>query len=105
MTLDVGVFPGRRRQGHKPPPPIRMLIPEEMHFFNADAHGYLIQLQALELVDALQVEQIIERCFLMGLSRVELDDLKMVVSQFLLGKELGTFDTDAVYYPGNDRLN
>ena len=87
------------------PPAVRFLIAEELNFFSPEAHGYLIQLQMLGIISALQVEQIIERCFLLGMGKAGIDDVKTVVSQMLLGKEVGTFDTDAVYYPGNDMLN
>ena len=68
-------------------------------------YGYLLQLQTLRLMNALQTEQIIEKCFLMGVGKISVDDLKIIAAQFLLGKEPGTFDTDAVYYPGNDIIN
>lgn len=104
-TLDMKAFQGWKRRDRSTTPALRILIPEELSFFSKEAYGYLIQLQVLGLIDALKVEQIIERCFLMGMGKVGIDDVKTVVSQFLLGKELGTFDTDAVFYPGNDKLN
>jgi uncharacterized protein Smg (DUF494 family) len=86
-------------------PSLRILISEEQNFFTAEAYGYLIQLQSLGIVNALQVEQIIERCFLMGMNRVDVEGLKSVISQILLGKEIGNYNTDSVYHPGNDRIN
>lgn len=86
-------------------PSMRVLISEELNFFSPESYGYLIHLQSLGILSPLMVEQVIERCFVMGLGRVELDDLKVVVSQALLGKDLGKHNTDAIYHPGNDRLN
>ncbi len=105
MNLNDDQFPASARKGAKQPPSLRVLIADELNFFSPEAYGYLIQLQTLGIVNALQVEQIIERCFLMGFGRIDIHEIKTVVSQILLGRELGTFDTDAVYYPGNDKLN
>jgi len=104
MNLNDDQFPAARTKG-KSQPSLRVLIADELHFFTPAAYGYLIQLQTLGIANALQVEQIIERCFLMGFGRIDINEIKTVVSQILLGRELGTFDTDAVYYPGNDKLN
>lgn len=93
------------RSRKNPPPSLRTLISEELNYFTPAAHGCLIQLQTLGILNALQVEQVIERCFLAGISQADIDEVKMVVSQFLLGKELRGFDTDAVYHPGNDKVN
>ncbi len=105
MNLNDAHISSSRQKGAKTPPSLRVLIADELSFFTPEAYGYLIQLQTLSIVNALQVEQIIERCFLMGFGRIDMDAIKTVVSQILLGRELGTFDTDAVYYPGNDKLN
>ncbi len=85
--------------------PFRMLIEEERNFFSPEAYGYLIQLQSLKMVNVLQVEQIIETCFMLGHTYVELNDMKTVVSEILLGKKIGTLGTDSVYHPGNDKIN
>lgn len=105
MNLSKDLVGATRRPGTKPPPPMRVLIGEELKLFTPPAHGYLIQLQTLGLVSALQVEQIIERCFMSGHPHIGIDEVKAVASQILLGKEPGTFQTDAVYHPGNDHLN
>lgn len=97
--------PDASKASRHSPPSLRILISEEQNFFTPEAYGYLIQLQSLGIVNPLQVEHIIERCFLMGLNRVGVEDLKTVVSQILLGKEIGNFNTDSVYHPGNDRIN
>ncbi len=86
-------------------PSLRYLTPEEQVFFSKEAYGYLIQLQSLRILDPLRVEHIIEYSVLGGLDKVDLENLKSITAQVLLGKEIGTFNTDAVYHPGNDRIN
>ncbi len=87
------------------PPALRTLTTDELNFFTPEAYGYLIQIQLLGIVTPLQIEQIIDRCFFMGITRIDVKDVKVVVTQILLGKRVGTFDTNAVYYPGNDKIN
>ena len=86
-------------------PSLRILVAEELSFFTPEAYGYLIQLQTLGIIVPMQVEQVIERCFFMGLTRIDVDELKSIVFQILLGKETGTIKTKTVYHPGNDKLN
>lgn len=84
---------------------LRLLNPEEMHFFTPKAYGYLIELQAWGIIKPLQVEQIIERCLIMGITHIDIEEIKTIVSQILLGEELSSFETDSIYYPGNDWVN
>jgi len=65
----------------------------------------LIQIQKLKLVSPLQMEHILDRCLMMGMELVTLEDVKSVTTQILLGKETGFSDTDALYYPGNDKIH
>ncbi len=105
MNLNKDMLGTARKPGTRPLPALRVLVAEELTFFTPPAHGYLIQLQTLGLAGALQIEQIIERCFLTGFPHIDIEEVKAIASQVLLGKEPGTFKTDAVYYPGNDNLN
>ena len=92
-------------------PSLRLLSSEEMNFFSSEAYGYLIQVQALSIVGPLQIEQIIERCYVMGLSTIEVEDIKTIVSQILLGKEPSSLSvnktgrSEVMYHPGNDMIN
>lgn len=104
-NLNKEPAPSASKSLPRPTPSIRVLISEEQNFFTPAAYGYLIQLQSLGILNPLQVEQIIERCFLMGMNRVDMEEIKTVVSQILLGKEVGNFKTDSVYHPGNDKVN
>ncbi len=93
-----------KTQGKKLPS-LRILVAEELNFFTTEAYGYLIQLQTLGIIGPMQVEQIIERCFFMGLARIDVEELKSIVFQVLLGKEMGSIYNKTVYHPGNDKLN
>ncbi|MGH1365694.1 MAG: DUF494 family protein [Calditrichia bacterium] len=110
-NFDESQGPLQNLENAKNMPSLRLLSAEEMNFFSPEAYGYLIQVQALSIVSPLQIEQIIERCFLMGLSRIETEDIKTVVSQILLGKEPGglgsenTGRSEVMYHPGNDKIN
>ncbi|NIS37888.1 DUF494 domain-containing protein, partial [Candidatus Saccharibacteria bacterium] len=69
---------------------MRTLTTDELNFFTPEAYGYLIQIQLLGIVTPLQIEQIIDRCFFMGITRIDVKDVKVVVTQILLGKRVGT---------------
>jgi len=61
--------------------PLRVLSRYEKEFFSADAYGFLIQLQILGIVSIFQLELIIDRCLMLGLDPVSLDDVKTISSQ------------------------
>jgi uncharacterized protein Smg (DUF494 family) len=84
---------------------IRFLEPEEQQFISAEAYGYLVSLQELRLLDPLQVEQVLERSFMTGAEKIKVEDLRKIVMQTLIGKELKSFETDAIFHPGNNEVN
>ncbi|KPL07090.1 hypothetical protein AMJ86_05970 [bacterium SM23_57] len=70
----------------------RVLHDVERMVLTPDAYGYLLQLKHLGLIDALELEQIIERSLLMGIARVGLDDIKIIVASFLFDHDSTTGD-------------
>ena len=66
----------------------RVLHDVERMVLTTEAYGHLLQLKHLGLIDAMELEQIIERALLMGTTRVSLDDIKIIVASYL-------FDYDA----------
>jgi uncharacterized protein Smg (DUF494 family) len=66
----------------------RVLHEVERMVLTPESYGYLLQLKHLGLIDALELEQIIERSLLMGNGRIGIDDLKIIVASYL-------FDYDA----------
>ncbi len=89
----------------KETPSIRILLPEEMRFFTKEAYGYLIQLQSLGVLNALQIEPVIERCFLMGGQAVDVEELRSIISQVLMEDRKDPSATNSVFSPGNDKIN
>lgn len=86
-------------------PPLRFLSPAESTYFSAEAYAYLIQLQRLLIITPLQAEQIIEHCYMIGLNRIELEDLKSITFQYLLQRHPGINRSNMFYHPGNDKIN
>jgi uncharacterized protein Smg (DUF494 family) len=65
----------------------RVLHDVEHQYVAADAHGYLIQMTHLSILDQADVEEIIERCMLLGNLNVGMDEIKMLVATHLLEKD------------------
>lgn len=65
----------------------RVLHEVERQYVSADAHGYLIQMTHLGILDQGDVEEIIERCMLLGNLNVGMDEIKMHVATHLLEKD------------------
>jgi uncharacterized protein Smg (DUF494 family) len=65
----------------------RVLHDVERQYVAADAHGYLIQMSHLGILDQADVEEIIERCMLLGNLNVGMDEIKMLVATHLLEKD------------------
>ncbi len=84
---------------------LRMLNGFEKKMFSSEAHGFLLQIQKLGLVSASQIEQIIDRCMMIGMEGISLEEVKAVTVQFLIGKETGFADTNAVFHPGNETIH
>jgi uncharacterized protein Smg (DUF494 family) len=71
----------------------RVLHDVERLVLTTDAYGYLLQMKHLGLIDAMEMEQIIERSLLMGNTRVGLDDIKIIVASYLFDSESVNGDT------------
>ncbi len=95
-------FPGTAdREGLR----LRLLTPIERKIFSREAQGLLIQFQQLGLLKPAQVEQIIDRCFMFGLDRVEVEDIKLILMQVLLGKETPSFNGKPLFFPIKDTVH
>lgn len=86
-------------------PNVRILNPVERKIFSKEAHGLLFQYQVLGLLNATQVEQIIDRCFMFGMEKVGVEELKAVVAPMLLGKETAYEGSHAIFSPGNEKIH
>lgn len=84
---------------------LRLLDNFERSIFSQDAYSFLIQLQQLRLVTYAQLEQIIDRCMMFGLDRIEYDEVRNIAFQFLMGNEGEDRGARATFYPGNDSIH
>lgn len=73
------------------PNSFRVLHEVEKMIIVPEAHGYLIQLKELGIVDETEMEQMIERALMLGTSRVALEDMKAIVASSLFSPE-GLFE-------------
>jgi uncharacterized protein Smg (DUF494 family) len=67
------------------PKSFRVLHDFERIFISADAYGYLLQLSALGLVSAEEVERIIERAVLTSIPNMKVEEMKPLVGEVLFG--------------------
>jgi len=79
---------------------VRVLHPVERIMLNADAYGYLLNLEQLGFVDADQIETIIERALSSGKSEITIQDVKMVIASLVAESEHSEWMTFSV--PGTD---
>lgn len=59
----------------------------ERAVLSTEAHGYIIQLKELGIIDELDVEELLERALMLGTSEVEVDDIKSIVATLLIRDE------------------
>ena len=65
----------------------RMLSDIERLVVSAKAFGYLIQLRQLRLIEQSQMEQIIERVMMLGVSSIGIEEIKTVVAALFLNSD------------------
>ena len=65
----------------------RVLHDVERQYVGPEAHGYLIQLSHLGLLNLTDVEELVERCMIMGNLNVGGEEMKMLVATHLLEKD------------------
>ena len=63
-----------------PHTPYRQLNYSEKLVIRPAAHGYLLQLRSLDLIDDAQMEQIIEQAMLLGDNSVDREDIEDIVA-------------------------
>lgn len=65
----------------------RVLHDVERQYISPEALGYILQLTHLGIVNSIDVEDLIERCIMMGNLNVGAEEMKMLVATHLLEKE------------------
>ncbi len=78
----VEVSPPERRNSY------RVLHDVERQYIGPEAHGYLIQLTHLGLLNLTDIEELVERCMIMGNLNIGGDEMKMLVATHLLEKDI-----------------
>jgi len=66
----------------------RVLHDVERQYVGPEAQGYLIQLSHLGLLSMTDVEELVERCMIMGNLNMGGDEMKMLVATHLLEKDV-----------------
>lgn len=84
MNRDVSRVEIRRPER---PLSYRVLHDIERQYVGPEAQGYLIQLTHLGLLDLTDVEELVERCMIMGNLNIGGDEMKMLVATHLLEKD------------------
>ncbi len=61
----------------------RVLHTLEQRYLNPEAHGYLLQLKHLSLIDSRELEEVIERLFILDFQPATVEDVAMIVQSML----------------------
>ncbi len=75
--------PSRSEMLERPSSNFRTLHPAERILFSKEAHGELVQMQTLGIINAFQIEQVIERSVLAAETSMTTDTLHSIVSEIL----------------------
>lgn len=84
---------------------IRLLTEFERNFFTKEAYGYLIQVQELGLLLPRHIEQIIEKCMMVGVEQISREEVKTLTTQILLGREFEIRGKSVFFHPGNETIH
>ena len=66
----------------------RVLHDVESQYVTPEAHGHILQMLHLGVITHSDVEELIERCVMMGSPATEISEMKMLVATHLFEKEL-----------------
>ncbi|MFZ5433440.1 MAG: DUF494 family protein [Calditrichota bacterium] len=77
----------------------RVLHEIERQYVSPEAHGYLIEMTNIGILDFVDIEEIVERCMLMGNLSVGDDEMKMLVASHLLEKDPGRNESSFLASP------
>jgi uncharacterized protein Smg (DUF494 family) len=77
----------------------RVLHDIERQYVSPEAHGYLLQMMHLGILDFADMEEIVERCMIMGNLNVGGDEVKMLVATHLLEKDPRVADPTGMVSP------
>lgn len=82
---------------------MRVISDHERRLFNTEALGYLLQLHHLGLLQAHQLELILERGSLLGPTPIDLEQLKLIIGSMLFRDfEIAEVGKQQIYYLPDD---
>ncbi|MFU8861539.1 MAG: DUF494 family protein [Cyclonatronaceae bacterium] len=84
--------------------PRRILHSAERVVITPEAHGYLLEMEMLGLIDFKRMEYIIEQSMLHSIERVNLDKIKEYVSRYAFDSDISK-GNQSVYLQGNESIN
>lgn len=84
---------------------VRVLNPFEQRLFSPDALGYLITIRELGLITDDDFEFIIDKITTMIVSKVELSELKSIISAFVLNLDDPNNKSNRLLINNNDTIN
>jgi uncharacterized protein Smg (DUF494 family) len=87
------------------PHSFRMLHDAERNVITPEAHGYLIQLRELGLIDDLGMEQVIDKIMMAGFSRVDVDNIKSTVASIMFDFDDSTHIGSRVMLNSKDTIH
>ena len=73
----------KNEDGTKTRVQFRSLHPAERHLFSPEAWGELIQMQSLGMINAQQIELLVERCVVSSLTNLDKESLHVMVADIL----------------------
>ncbi len=78
----------------------RVLHEVEKMVIQPEAHGYLLQLRQLGLLDDYEFELVIEKALTLGTSAITIDDIKSIAGSVIFGSDFNNQGNwDGFYYP------
>jgi uncharacterized protein Smg (DUF494 family) len=83
----------------------RFLHDVEQNRISPDSFGYLIQLKELGLLNNMDIDLIIDKIMISSYSRVELDDMKIIIASHLLDIDEMTDSNSRMMINTNDTIH
>jgi len=83
-------------------PVFRMLSPWELFNMDAEAHGYLLRLQNLGIINPEQFEKIMGRILPFGPDKLQLSEIKSLVGMVVFNLQVDALDDDGFQVMDDD---
>jgi len=84
---------------------IRVLHDLEKLIIQPDGYGYLLQLHQLGILNANDIEEVIERALSVGSTNVTLDDIKTFANMLIFNPDKNPASDSYFFHPGTNTVN